>query len=90
MLIAVAVAGGSLGVVSSGRAERSAGILTNQYLVLLPPVRTLRASVSAFQAVAERAFTGSSIDATLLAAAVQDSTTTDRAYLTLQHLLFPC
>jgi len=57
----VAVAGGSLGVVNSGRAERSTSILSDRYLVLQPPVRDLRAGVSSFQVVAERAFSGTGV-----------------------------
>jgi diguanylate cyclase (GGDEF)-like protein len=87
ILMTVAVAGGSLGVVNSGRAERSMTILSDRYLVLQPPVRALRAAVSGFQVVAERAFSDTGVDAALLAAAVQASTDTDRADITLQRLL---
>lgn len=87
MLMAVAVAGGLLGVANSSKAESSASTLVNRYLVLGPAVRELRASVSAFQVVAEAAFGGSAIDASTLTAAVGDSTATNQAYLSLQRLL---
>ena len=87
LLIVVAVAGGTLGLVNSGRAERLSGLLTDRYLVLQPPVREMRAAVADFQVQAEQAFADSAPFATLVTAAEADSSATDRAYLSLQRLL---
>jgi diguanylate cyclase (GGDEF)-like protein len=87
ILTAVAVAGGTLGVVNSSRAEDAIGTVNDRYLVLQPPVREVRAAVADFQVVAEEAFVGSASDTALLPSAVADSNTTDRTYLRLQHLL---
>jgi diguanylate cyclase (GGDEF)-like protein len=87
ILTGVAVAGGTLGVVNSDRAEDAMTTVSNRYLVLQPPVREVRTAVAAFQVVAEQAFGGSASTATLLTSAVADSNTTDATYLRLQHLL---
>jgi hypothetical protein len=50
----VAIAGGSLGVAQSARAERTAALLTNRYLVLQPPVLAARAALANFQVLADR------------------------------------
>ena len=86
-LIAVAIAGGTLGVVNSTRAEQAMATLSDRYLVLQPPVREMRAGVADFQVLAEQAFVDSSSDSTLLASAEVDSNATDSNYLTLQRLL---
>jgi diguanylate cyclase (GGDEF)-like protein len=87
LLTTVAVAGGTLGVVNAAHAERLTARLTSQYLVLQPPVRQIRASVSAFQVLAAEAFNSPTPAAGLVTEAVADSSSTDKAYLTLQHLL---
>jgi len=87
VLITVAVAGGLLGVVESSRAESSATVLTSRYLLLQPAVRDLRASVSAFQVVAEEEFAGTGAGDSLLGQAVEASTATDQDYIAVQHLL---
>ncbi|HEV8065218.1 MAG TPA: GGDEF domain-containing protein, partial [Acidimicrobiales bacterium] len=87
LLIAVAVAGGALGVVNSARAERLTAVLNDRYLVLQPPVRELRASVADFQVQAQAVFGGSAPSATQVAAAVADSNSTTSAYLKVQQLL---
>jgi diguanylate cyclase (GGDEF)-like protein len=87
ILTAVAVAGGTVGVVNSARAESAMTTVSDRYLVLQPPVREVRAAVADFQVVAEQAFVGSASDTTLLTSAVADSNTTDVTYLRLQHLL---
>ena len=86
ILITVAVAGGALGVVESARAEETAARLTNQYLVLQPPVRAARAAVANFQLLADQAFAGSTSTA-LLDSAVVDSAAVDQTYLALHRLL---
>jgi diguanylate cyclase (GGDEF)-like protein len=87
ILTAVAVAGGTLGVVNSARAERAITTVSDRYLVLQPPVREVRAAVADFQVLAGEAFVGSASESTLLTSAVADSNATDRSYLHLQHLL---
>jgi len=86
-LIVVAIAGGTLGVVNSTRAERLSSVVTSRYLVLQPPLREMRASAADFQVLAERAFAGSAPGSTLVTAAVADSSATDHAYISLQRLL---
>jgi hypothetical protein len=48
MLMTVAVAGGVFGVVESAQAERTDALLTNRYLVLVPPVRATRTALTNF------------------------------------------
>ena len=86
-LIAVAIAGGTLGVVNATRAEHAMTIMSDRYLVLQPPVRGMRAGVADFQVLAEQAFVDSASDSTLLASAELDSNATDSNYLILQRLL---
>jgi diguanylate cyclase (GGDEF)-like protein len=86
ILITVAVAGGTLGTVESARAERSAALLNNRFLVLQPPVRAARAAVANFQLLAEQAFAGESSPA-LLASAVVGSAAVDQSYLALHRYL---
>jgi diguanylate cyclase (GGDEF)-like protein len=85
VLVVIAVVGGTLGVVNADRAEQATQTLSDRYLVLQPPAREVRASVAAFQVLAEQAFGGTTNDATLLTSAVQDSNATDRSYLELEH-----
>jgi diguanylate cyclase (GGDEF)-like protein len=87
ILTAVAVAGGMLGVVNAGRAQAAITTVSDQYLVLQPPVREERAAVADFQVLAAEVFSGTAPSASLLATAVMDSNTTDRTYIRLQHLL---
>jgi diguanylate cyclase (GGDEF)-like protein len=87
MLTLVAVAGGTLGVVNSARAEGAITTVSDRYLVLQPPVRKVRAAVAAFQVLAEEAFVGSTSNTALLTSAVADSNATDASYLRLQRLL---
>lgn len=87
LLTAVAVAGGLLGVTNASQAEQATARLSRQYLVLQPPVRQIRASVADFQVLATEAFGSSTPATTLVADAVTDSNTSDKAYLSLQRLL---
>ena len=87
VLTAIAVAGGTLGVVNASRSEQETAKLTRQYLVLQPPVRQIRASVAAFQVLAAEAFNSPTPVTPLVTQAVADSSATDKAYLTIQHLL---
>jgi diguanylate cyclase (GGDEF)-like protein len=86
MLTTVAVAAGALGVVESARAERTAALLTNRYLVLQPPVRAARTAVANFQGLAAQAF-GGSVSTALLDSAVVNSAAADQTYLALHRLL---
>jgi diguanylate cyclase (GGDEF)-like protein len=87
LLTTVAVAGGTIGIVNASRAEQATARLSDQYLVLQPPVRQIRASVAAFQVLAAEAFSSSTPATTLVTEAVADSNSTDHGYLTLQRLL---
>ena len=86
LLTTVAVAAGSLGVVESARAERTAALLANRYLVLQPPLRNARAAVANFQVLAAQAF-GGAVSSSLLDAAVVDSADVDQTYLVVHRLL---
>jgi diguanylate cyclase (GGDEF)-like protein len=87
LLLLVAVAGGTLGVVNSGQAEKSTALISDRYLILQPPVREIRASIADFQVLAEHVFVGSTPDSTVVTSAVADSNITDSNYLKLQRLL---
>ena len=87
VLILIALTGATLGVVNAARAETLNSQLTDRYLVLLPPVRQIRASESAFQVLAEQAFANSTAAPSVVTGAVSDSNAINKAYLTLQHLL---
>ncbi len=87
VLILIALAGATLGVVNSSRAEALNSKLTGQYLVLLPPVRQMRASANDFQVVAEEAFTSAAPTNTLVPEGVSAAAALNRAYLALGHLL---
>ncbi len=87
VLIFIALVGATLGVVNSARAEELNSRLTDRYLVLLPPVRQIRASESAFQVLAEEAFANTTAAPSVVTGAVSDSNAINKAYLTLQHLL---
>ena len=67
------------------RAVNETTALSNQYLVLQPPVRNLRADVARFQVLAEQAFAGVPATPTFLATAVAASDATDGAYATLRR-----
>ena len=87
ILLAVAVAGGMLGVVNSAKAEKSTALISDRYLILQPPVREIRAAVANFQVLAEHVFVGSIPGPEVVAAGEAATTTADRAYLKLERLL---
>jgi diguanylate cyclase (GGDEF)-like protein len=87
ILIGIAIAGGTLGVVNSSRAQQLNTTLGERYLVIGPHVRNVRASVADFQLQVERAIGGPTVDTSVLPAAVADSNETDGQYLVLQRLL---
>ncbi len=86
-IIAVALIGASLGVVNSARAEQATRTLSDRYLVVLSPVRQIRASGTDFQLIVERALTGTTPIGEFLTSAVADSNATDRSYLALERVL---
>ncbi len=87
VLILIALGGATLGVVNASRSEALTAKLSGRYLVLLPPVRQIRADASAFQVVADKAFTGTAPSSTLVAQGVTAAAALNKAYLTLGHLL---
>ncbi len=88
LLTVVAVAGGTLGVKNADRAAAATSVISNRYLPLQPPVREVRASIAAFQALVEQALAGSTPPSnSFVDSAVQITNATDHAYLTLQRLL---
>jgi diguanylate cyclase (GGDEF)-like protein len=83
----IALAGAFLGVANSSQAESLNSKLTQQYLVILPPVREMRTAVAAFQVLATGAFNSSEpTTATNVAGAETDANTINKSYATLQHL----
>ena len=87
VLITVALAGGTLGVVDAGRAERATTTLNDRYLVLQPPLRQLRASVANFQVLVEQSVAGETLTSDFIAAATAETNSIDRQYQTLQDLI---
>jgi diguanylate cyclase (GGDEF)-like protein len=88
VLIMIALAGGFLGVVNAGQAEALNTQVTDRYLVLLPPVREMRAAAGAFQLLATGAFNSSTpSSAASVAGAEAAANTINKSYATLQHLL---
>jgi diguanylate cyclase (GGDEF)-like protein len=87
ILIGIAVAGGTLGVVNSSRAQHLNATLGERYLVIGPHVRNVRAGVADFQVQVERAIGGPTVDTSVLPVAVADSNETDSEYLDLRRLL---
>jgi hypothetical protein len=88
VLTLIALAGAFLGVANVSQAESLNAQLTRQYLVLLPPVREMRAAASEFQVLATGAFNSSAPTSdTNVAGAESAANTINKAYATLQHLL---
>jgi diguanylate cyclase (GGDEF)-like protein len=87
LLIAVSVAGGMLGVVNSSKAENAIALMNEHYLVLQAPVRQLQSADADFQMIAAPVLAGSVANSTLIASAVADSNASNKAYLTVSHLL---
>jgi diguanylate cyclase (GGDEF)-like protein len=88
VLTLIALAGAFLGVANASQAESLNAQLTQRYLVLLPPVREIRAAASAFQVLASGAFNSAApSSATNVADAEADANAINKSYLTLQHLL---
>jgi diguanylate cyclase (GGDEF)-like protein len=87
VLTLIAVAGAILGVANASQAESATAQLTQRYLVLLPPIRTIRASAAEFQVLAAEVFNGASPAASLVPAAESDANAMDKSYDTLQRLL---
>jgi hypothetical protein len=78
-LVSVALAGASIGVFYSSRAEGSVAVMTDQSLPLQPPARTMRAAPSSFQVLVASAFNGTAVNVTTLAQAEAASSATDKA-----------
>ncbi len=87
VLILIALAGATLGVVNSMQSETLTAKLGDRYLPLLPPVRQMRASANDFQSVAEEAFTSAAPTSTLVPQGESAAAALNKAYLRLEHLL---
>ena len=84
----IALAGAFLGVANASQAESLNAKLTQQYMVILPPVREMRTAAAAFQVLATGAFNSSApTTATNVAGAETDANAINKSYVTLQHLL---
>ena len=80
VLITVAMAGGTLGVINAGRAERATATLHDRYLILQGPLRQLRASVAEFQVLVEKSIAGATLTSAFITSATTETTTTDHQY----------
>jgi diguanylate cyclase (GGDEF)-like protein len=88
VLTLIALAGAFLGVANASQAESLTAQLKERYLVLLPPVREIRAAVSAFQVLATGAFDSAAPTSVAnVAGAETDANAINKSYATLQHLL---
>ena len=88
VLTMIALAGAFLGVANASQAESLNAKLTQQYMVILPPVREMRTAAAAFQVLATGAFNSSApTTATNVAGAETDANAINKSYVTLQHLL---
>ena len=88
VLTMIALAGAFLGVANASQAESLNAKLTQQYIVILPPVREMRTAAAAFQVLATGAFNSSApTTATNVAGAETAANAINKSYVTLQHLL---
>ena len=84
----IALAGAFLGVANASQAESLNAKLTQQYIVILPPVREMRTAAAAFQVLATGAFNSSApTTAANVAGAETAANAINKSYVTLQHLL---
>ena len=88
VLTMIALAGAFLGVANASQAESLNAKLTQQYIVILPPVREMRTAAAAFQVLATGAFNSSApTTAANVAGAETAANAINKSYVTLQHLL---
>ena len=87
VLITVAMAGGTLGVINAGRAERATATLDDRYLVLQAPLRQLRSSVAQVQVLVEKSIGGATLTSAFITSATAETTTTDHEYQSLVSLI---
>ena len=88
VLTMIALAGAFLGVANASQAESLNAKLTQQYIVILPPVREMRTAAAAFQVLATGAFNSSApTTAANVAGAEAAANAINKSYVTLQHLL---
>ena len=87
VLITVAMAGGTLGVINAGRAERATATLNDRYLILQPPLRQLRSTVAEFQVLVEQSVAGATLTSAFITSATAETTTTDHQYQSLVSLI---
>ena len=83
----IALAGAFLGVSNASEAESLNSQLTQRYVVLLGPVRAIRASAADFQVLAAEAFSNSAEPATLVPAAEADTNAMTKSFDNLERLL---
>ena len=87
MLTAIALAGAFLGVANASEAESLNSQVSQRYLVLLEPVRQVRAYAADFQVLAVQAFADTTLASSLVPAAEKDTNNMNKSYATLHHLL---
>jgi diguanylate cyclase (GGDEF)-like protein len=86
VLTLIALAGAFLGVANASQAESASAQLTQRYLVLLPPVRSIRASAGDFQVLAAEAINGAEPVDTLVPEAEIDANDMNKSYDVLERL----
>ncbi|HUC05529.1 MAG TPA: hypothetical protein VL961_09015, partial [Acidimicrobiales bacterium] len=87
VLTLIALGGAFLGVANASKAESATAQLNQRYLVLLPPLRAIRASSANFQVLAAEVFNNTVAPDVVLPEAESDTTTMNKDYDTLRHLL---
>jgi diguanylate cyclase (GGDEF)-like protein len=87
VLTLIALAGGFLGVVNASQAESASAQLTQRYLVLLPPLRTIRTSAADFQLLAAEVTNSTAPADLVLPEAERDTDTINKSFEGLERLL---
>jgi diguanylate cyclase (GGDEF)-like protein len=87
VLTLTALAGGFLGVANAAQAESATAELTQRYVVLLAPLRTIRQSAASFQVLAAEALDNAAPTDTLVTGAESDTSAMNKSFESLQRLL---
>lgn len=86
VLTLIALAGAFLGVANASQAQSATAQLTDRYLALLSPVKTIRASAANFQVLAAEVINGAGPAASYVPAAESAADTMNKSYDDLERL----
>lgn len=89
VLTLIALAGAFLGIANASQAESASARVTQRYVALLAPVRTIRAAAANFQVLATKALDSPASAGTLVPDAETDANAINDSYNTLRRLLAP-